>query len=58
LLQAAGEPVTLRLLKDTGHLGLVNGFRSPHWSPVLAETLEWMAAPTAHSSVGAAGQPR
>lgn len=59
LLQAAGEPVTLRLLEGTGHIGLVNGFRSPHWSPVLTETLQWMAAPPASAQgVGAAGQPR
>jgi acetyl esterase/lipase len=58
LLQAAGTPVTLRLVEDTGHLGLVNGFRSPHWSPVLAETLNWMAAPAPHASFGATGQPR
>ena len=58
LLQAAGDPVTLLVVEDTGHLGLVNGFRSPAWSPVLDETLQWMAEPTAGSRAGVGGQPR
>lgn len=41
-LSAAGEPVTLRIIPDVGHLGLINGFYSPRFSPVLAQSLEWM----------------
>lgn len=41
-LQAAGEPVTLRIIANTGHIGLLNGFLSPRFSPVLEESLNWM----------------
>ena len=36
------EPVTLRIVEHTGHIGLVNGFYSPRFSPVLEETLAWI----------------
>lgn len=41
-LRAAGSPVTLRLLPGIGHIGLVNGFYSPRFSPALEESLAWM----------------
>lgn len=41
-LQAAGEPVDLRILPGIGHLGLVNGFASARFSPVLALTSQWI----------------
>ena len=41
-LRAAGEPVSLRIIPDTGHIGLVNGFLSPRFSPVLQETIDWI----------------
>ena len=41
-LRDAGEPVSLRIIADTGHLGLVNGFLSPRFSPVLQETIDWI----------------
>jgi acetyl esterase/lipase len=42
LLQRAGEPVRVRILPGTGHIAMVNGFRSPRFSTVLAETLAWL----------------
>jgi acetyl esterase/lipase len=41
-LHAAGDSVTLKLLPGVGHIGLVNGFASPRFSPALAETLAWI----------------
>lgn len=41
-LRAAGDPVTLKILPGVGHIGLVNGFYSPRFSPALAETVNWM----------------
>lgn len=41
-LRQAGRPVTLKLLPRVGHVGLVNGFYSPRFSPALEETVEWM----------------
>lgn len=41
-LRAAGEPVTLKLLPGVGHIGMVNGFWSPRFSPALQETLDWI----------------
>lgn len=41
-LRGAGRPVTLKLLPRVGHIGLVNGFYSPRFSPALGETVEWM----------------
>ena len=41
-LRDQGEPVELRILPGIGHVGLVNGFYSPRFSPALAETLSWM----------------
>ena len=43
-LREAGGPVTLRILPGVGHIGIVNGFRSPRFSPALEVTLEWMQA--------------
>lgn len=37
-----GETVSLRIVARTGHIGLVNGFYSPRFSPVLEETLAWI----------------
>lgn len=60
-LDAAGEPVTLRILPGIGHLGLLTGFASPRFSPVLAETVEWIRQPglpqsTAHAAGSASGK--
>ena len=41
-LRAAGDDVTLKLLPGVGHIGLVNGFVSPRFSPALAETVAWI----------------
>jgi acetyl esterase/lipase len=41
-LRAAGDSVTLRILPGVGHIGLVNGFYSPRFSPALAETVDWI----------------
>lgn len=41
-LRAAGDAVTLRILPGVGHIGLVNGFRSPRFSPALDETVSWL----------------
>jgi acetyl esterase/lipase len=41
-LRAAGVPATLEIAKKTGHIAMVNGFRSPRFSPVLADTLAWI----------------
>lgn len=41
-LRKAGRPVTLKLLPRVGHVGLVNGFYSPRFSPTLEETVDWM----------------
>lgn len=45
-LRARHEPVTLEIIPDTGHIGLINGFLSPRFSPVLADSLRWIQAPT------------
>lgn len=54
-LQAQHEPVRLRILPGVGHLGLVNGFASSRFSPVLSETVDWMRAMPATRSGPAAG---
>jgi acetyl esterase/lipase len=41
-LRAAGVPVTLEIAPKTGHIAMVNGFRSPRFSPALADTLAWI----------------
>ena len=41
-LKDQGETVSLRIIAKTGHIGLVNGFYSPRFSPVLEETLAWI----------------
>jgi acetyl esterase/lipase len=43
-LRAAGEPVRLQSIAGVGHVALVNGFRSPLFSPVLADSLDWINA--------------
>ena len=61
-LAAAGVPYTLKIEPHTGHIALVNGFRSAHFSPALADTLAWInggeaaAVATAAAATGAAGQ--
>jgi len=42
LLRAKHVPVTLKIEAKTGHIAMVNGFRSPRFSPALAETLDWI----------------
>jgi acetyl esterase/lipase len=41
-LRDAGVPVTLEIAPKTGHIAMVNGFRSPRFSPALAQTLAWI----------------
>ncbi len=41
-LRERNDPVELRILPRTGHIALVNGFRSPRFSTVLEETLPWI----------------
>lgn len=41
-LKGLDETVSLRIIADTGHIGLVNGFFSPRFSPVLEEILAWI----------------
>jgi acetyl esterase/lipase len=48
-LRAQHEPVTLEIIPDTGHVGLVNGFVSSRFSPALDDSLRWIDA-TAHSA--------
>lgn len=43
-LRARHEAVTLEIVPDTGHIGLINGFLSPRFSPVLSDSLRWMNA--------------
>lgn len=43
-LRARHEPVTLEIVPGTGHVGLINGFASPRFSPVLADSLRWIEA--------------
>ena len=56
-LHAAGDSVTLRIIPGAGHTGVVYGFLSPRYSPVLKDSLDWIggegAAP-AGSSAGTA----
>jgi acetyl esterase/lipase len=53
-LNAAGEAVTLRIIPHTGHVGLVNGFLSPRFSPVLEQSVEWIdSRQSASASAGA-----
>ena len=58
-LRAAGVPVTLEIVPNTRHIAMVNGFRSPLFSPALADTLAWLgggeaeAVATAATSAGA-----
>jgi acetyl esterase/lipase len=43
-LRAQHEAVTLEIVPDTGHIGLINGFASPRFSPVLDDSLRWIDA--------------
>lgn len=58
-LRAHNRPVSLRIVADTGHIGLVNGFYSPRFSPVLEETVAWIGraqqspVPTAPETISA-----
>jgi len=44
-LRARHEPVTLEIVPDTSHIGLLNGFVSPRFSPTLDDTVRWINAP-------------
>jgi len=46
-LLAQREPVSLQLVPGTGHIGLLSGFLSPRFSPVLDDSLRWINAPAA-----------
>lgn len=41
-LRSRGENVTVRMLPGIGHLGLVNGFYSARFSPVLQQSVDWI----------------
>lgn len=60
-LQAAGVPVSLEIVRNTRHIAMVNGFRSPAFSPVLADTLAWIrggeAQAVAAAAAASAGAP-
>jgi len=49
-LRAAGESVTLEIIPGVSHVGLVDGFVSAKYSPVLAESLRWIKATPASSA--------
>ena len=57
-LRDAGEPVTLRIIPNTGHIGLVNGFLSPRFSPVLQETVNWIESTIANGEGNLASRPQ
>jgi len=46
-LRARHEAVTLEIVPDIGHIGLINGFISPRFSPVLEDSLRWINATAA-----------
>jgi acetyl esterase/lipase len=52
-LRARGEPVELHVVDGVGHFAMVSGFRSPHLSPALAETLRFIGAAPATAAAGA-----
>lgn len=41
-LRAADDEVRLRIVPDIGHVGLLNGFYSPRFSPALQASLDWI----------------
>jgi acetyl esterase/lipase len=41
-LRAKNEAVTLKIVPGVGHIGLLNGFLSPRFSPVLADSLQFL----------------
>lgn len=41
-LRANNEAVTLKIVPGVGHIGLLNGFLSPRFSPVLADSLQFL----------------
>jgi len=43
-LQAQRESVVLKIVPATGHIGLLSGFASPRFSPVLEDSLDWISA--------------
>jgi acetyl esterase/lipase len=45
-LRAQHEAVTLEIVPDTGHIGLINGFVSRRFSPALDDSLRWIDAGT------------
>ena len=49
-LRATGEPVTLTIVPGVSHVGLVNGFLSPRFSPVLADSLQFIEATAARGT--------
>lgn len=57
-LRAAGAPVTMRIIRNTGHVAVVNGFVSPRYSPVLRQTLDWIAAESSSPAAATTGGRR
>jgi acetyl esterase/lipase len=55
-LRARGEPVELHVVDGVGHFAMVSGFRSPHLSPALAETLRFIGAAPAPSAARASAR--
>jgi acetyl esterase/lipase len=47
-LRAQGDAVTEIIVPGVGHVGLVNGFYSARWSPVLAQSVDWIRRPRAN----------
>jgi acetyl esterase/lipase len=43
-LQGQREPVVLKIVPATGHIGLLSGFASPRFSPVLEDSVDWINA--------------
>jgi acetyl esterase/lipase len=48
-LRAQHEAATVEIVPGTGHIGLVNGFVSPRFSPALDLSLRWIDATAGHS---------
>lgn len=44
-LRAHAGSVTVRVVPDVGHVGLLNGFYSARLSPVLTQSVEWIRRP-------------
>ncbi len=56
-LRSAGVPVLLQLFPRTGHVALVNGFRSPRFSPALEATMDWLQGGEAATIAAAMATP-